>query len=325
MMNENFDEWIGKYLPREADTQDMKALEREMESNAALREQFLISQRIWQNSHISTGDEWDVEKGWQKFSDNIKGEVFVKAKTRNLSRTLAMAAALVLSLGVAFYLWSVQKPVVYTFNQENTQPLILLDGSKVYLNEGASVTVHSFKKKKRQVELEGEAFFEVSTIPNKPFTVSAGGTTTEVVGTTFNIAQAKDHTTIFVKEGKVIFRSQKNENVAVALTSGEAAVFQKGKVDRIVNPSPNMHAWHSKELSFINMPLSAVISDISSYFKKHDISIESDKVKNCRIYIPLSFKEPEIDSVLHAVALAINADIFMDGEKCIIRGGNCAF
>ena len=122
----------------------------------------------------------------------------------------------------------------------------------------------------------------------------------------------------------MIFRSESQKEVAVALTSGEAAVFQNDNIKRIINPSPNMHSWHSRELSFIkNMPFSDIISDIATYFGK-EISFDNDKVKNCRVTIPLSFKEPEFESVLQAVVGPVSAEFVMEGDKCIIKGGlNC--
>ena len=82
-----------------------------------------------------------------------------------------------------------------------------------------------------------------------------------------------------------------------------------------------MHSWYSRELSFVkNMPLSDIISDIATYFGR-EISFDNDKVKNCRVTIPLSFKEPEFESVLRAVVAPVSADYVMDGNKCIIKGG----
>ena len=70
------------------------------------------------------------------------------------------------------------------------------------------------------------------------------------------------------------------------------------------------------------MPLSSVIEDISAYFNQQ-IIIENEGAKSCRVNIPLAFKQPEIKSVLAAVALSINGDLAIEGDKCIIRGGYC--
>ena len=323
-MSETIEVRISRYLAGEAGIEEREALEKEMASNPALHEQFLTYQKIWLASHTESPVQWDVQKAWDRFSAEAKTESPVIRGTRTRSLSWAIAAALVLALGAAVFLWMDPKPAEYAYGQESSQPLVLTDGSKIYLNEGASVKVHSFKSRKRRVELKGEAFFEIAPDINKPFIVEAGNTLTEVVGTSFNIDQSNESTTIFVKSGKVIFRSEMQKNVALALTSGEAAIFQDDNIRRIVNPSPNMHSWYSRELSFVkNMPFSDIISDIATYFGK-EISFDNDKVKNCRVTIPLSFKEPEFESVLRAVVGPVSAEYVMDGNKCIIKGGlNC--
>lgn len=324
MMNEAIEMRFGRYLAGEAGIEEREALEKEMESNPGLREQFLLYQKIWQKGHIGHSLDWDVDSAWNKFTTDHSIELPQRSKNRTRSLSWAVAAAVVLALGAAVYLWMDSKTVTYAYGQEKTDPLVLADGSKIYFNESSSLKVHSFNKKKRIVELEGEAYFEVAPNPNKPFIVVAGNTLTEVVGTEFNIHQTDDQVTIFVNSGKVIFSSGKHENLAIALTSGEAAVFENEDIQRIPNPSPNIHSWHSRELSFNkNMPFSDIIADISTYFGR-EISFENENVKKCRVTIPLSFKEPEFESILAAVAAPVSAEVSIVGDKCIIKGGiNC--
>jgi ferric-dicitrate binding protein FerR (iron transport regulator) len=328
MMSETIEVRISRYLAGEAQGEEREAFEREMESDPALREQFLEYKRIWQLSHTEYPMQLDVEKAWGKFNSHIQAntEAVKLPMSRNRTRKLswAVAAALVLALGAAVFFWMERQPVEFAYVHGQTDPLVLSDGSAIYLNENARVKVHSFKNKKRRVDLTGEAYFEIKPDVDRPFIVEAGGTMTEVVGTSFNISNSPGKTTIFVKSGKVIFRSESQKEVAVALTSGEAAVFQNDNIKRIINPSPNMHSWHSRELRFIkNMPFSDIIADIATYFGK-EISFENEKVKNCRVTIPLSFKEPEFKSVLQAVVAPVSAEFVMEGDKCIIKGGvNC--
>lgn len=321
MMDKTIEVRIGRYLSGEADHDERRVLELEMKSNPVLLDQFEAYQRIWQVSQSPAPAIWDVEGAWNRFSQQqITGQQPV-SHYRLKKLSWAMAAMLVLALGASIFLWSRPSATTYAYDPENNQPIELSDGSVVYLNKNASIEVHPFGKKKRFVELKGEAYFDVQPDASKPFIVSAGSSLTEVVGTAFNLHESTQSVSIFVSKGKVIFSSGKEPTNAVALTSGEAARLENGSVRRIVNPSPNMHAWHSKELSFFNMPLSSVIEDVAAYFNQ-EITIENESIKSCRIYIPL-FREPEIKSVLTAVAVFVNGDLAIEGEKCIIRGGSC--
>jgi transmembrane sensor len=199
-------------------------------------------------------------------------------------------------------------------------PVILKDGTKVYLNKASSVTVYPFTKQKRHLELTGEAYFEVQPDKVRPFTIATGETMTEVVGTSFNIRQEEGRTHIFVNSGKIIFSSMEDEHIAVALTEGEAAVFGANKMELIANPSPNVNAWRTRQLRFIKMPLETVVADVSAYFDEK-IIIENEASKACIINIPIAFKKPEISSVLTAVAASINAKLVKEGDTYFIRGG----
>ena len=66
--------------------------------------------------------------------------------------------------------------------------LTLPDGSKVWLNADSRLTYHnSFNNSKREVELEGEAFFDVVKDTNRPFIVHTSGIDVKVLGTSFNV------------------------------------------------------------------------------------------------------------------------------------------
>ncbi|WP_414661174.1 FecR family protein [Horticoccus sp. 23ND18S-11] len=77
------------------------------------------------------------------------------------------------------------------------------DGSTLELNSASAARVR-FTAAERRVELEsGEAHFEVTHDPARPFVVSAGGVTVRAVGTAFNVRFASGTVEIMVTEGKV--------------------------------------------------------------------------------------------------------------------------
>ena len=70
--------------------------------------------------------------------------------------------------------------------------LILADGSKVYLNSGSSLVYPAvFAKDKREVYLDGEAYFEVSKEARRKFVVQTAYKAVEVLGTKFNVSVDK--------------------------------------------------------------------------------------------------------------------------------------
>jgi transmembrane sensor len=319
-MEENMEVRIGRYLSGEMTVHEREGFEHEMAQDQALKLLVDGNKRLWQLSSTEDSDNWDVDAAWSRFSKRTHQTT---EKTQNPTRRIALwaiAASAVLLISVYGLFFKSGSPVVYTYQEGIVEPITLEDGSKIFLNKNAEVTVSPFTNSKRKVALKGEAFFEVASDPTRSFIVNCGETVTEVVGTSFNIRQSTNETFILVTSGKVIFSPADGSQAAAALTAGEAAVFKNGKVELIANPSPNISAWRTNDLRFVKMPLSSAIEDISNYFNQ-DILIENEASKSCPINIPIGFKKPEINSVLKAVAASINAELVQEGNKFIIRGG----
>ena len=320
-MEETSEGRIGRYLSGEMTDTERSRFEQDAAADRELGSLLRDAQRIWDvQSPISSGS-WDTDQAWARFSSTHNvSPVPVSRKLPRRSLYWAAAASILLLAGVYTIFFRGGSPVTYAYQEGKTEPIILTDGSKIILNKASSVTVYPFTSKSRHLDLSGEAYFEVSSDPKRPFTISSGGTLTEVVGTSFNIRQTPGETRIFVHTGKIIFSSEKDSRVAVALTEGEAAVFAHDKMEMIANPSPNVSAWRTRQLRFVRMPMSTIIEDISTYFGQ-EVIIENESSRNCIINIPLAFKKPEITSVLEAVSATINAELVVEGNIYIIRGG----
>ena len=103
--------------------------------------------------------------------------------------------------------------------------IILPDKSKVRLNADSKLIFPAtFKGKNRKVTLEGEAFFEVTENPDKPFLVITKDLTTEVKGTSFNINAYYDQVYVAVASGLVT--SYKNKENGIYIQPGEMAIYR---------------------------------------------------------------------------------------------------
>jgi ferric-dicitrate binding protein FerR (iron transport regulator) len=321
-MKDSLEVRIGRYLSGEMTDHEKGVFEQDLNSDTVLKEQYIALSRIWLNIPEGVQEQWDTEIAWSRFS--ASNPQFRTLNTKGTRRFVywAAAAAVIVLLGTFALFFGNSSPVTYAYQEGISRPIILQDGSKVYLNKASDITVNRFSRKTRHIELEGEAYFEISPDPKRPFTIASGETTTEVVGTSFNIRQTHEGTTIYVHSGKVIFSARKDSKTAVALREGEAASFSQNRMEMIPNPSPNISAWRTGQLKFINMPLTEVIADISAYFDK-EILIENESIQACRITRTLP-KQAEIGAVLQSIALTINAKLVVEGNKYIIRGGSCS-
>jgi ferric-dicitrate binding protein FerR (iron transport regulator) len=321
-MKDSLEVRIGRYLAGEMSEQERAGFQQELASDPAMERAFLGYQRMWQAKPVEPKDQWDTDLAWINFEKDNTVIIAPFKKSRSNVLYWSIAASLVLVIGATFYFLSRSSSKTYLYTDAASSIIELKDGSKVHLNKTSAVTVFPFTKKGRQVELTGEAFFEVSPDVKRPFTITCGNTETTVVGTSFDIKQWKDEVHVYVQTGKVIFRSTEDREHALALQAGEAAYFENSNMRMVPNPSPNSNAWHTKELRLYKLSMEQAIADVSDYFGKV-IDIENPDIKACGVSITLPFKNPEIENVLKAISKSINAQLVQEKDQYIIRGGSC--
>lgn len=145
--------------------------------------------------------------------------------------------------------------------------LVLSDGSKVWLNAESSLKFPArFKGRERNVELNGEAYFEISKNKHMPFNVVANGTKIVVLGTHFNVMAYKDgegvKTTLL--EGAVALNKGRNTTVLKPGQQGiatAAGAFDVAEVD-----VKSAVAWKNGYFMFNNTDLPEVMRQLSRWY-----------------------------------------------------------
>ncbi len=151
-----------------------------------------------------------------------------------------------------------------TSKGQQSPALVLADGTKVWLNAASSIKFPvTFKGNLREVEMTGEAYFEVAHNPQKPFRVHVAGKEVEVLGTTFNINAYADENSIktTLLEGKVRLGN-------IQLSPGQQAVVNsRGAINLI--PQVNLQhetAWRNGFFAFSNAGLPEVMRELSRWY-----------------------------------------------------------
>ncbi len=102
----------------------------------------------------------------------------------------ALTALVFIGTGVGVWLQqhkSAQEMLVAVANEGMVKEVVLPDGSKVWLNNAAVLQYpREFSGNRRNVHLEGEAYFEVTKDRQRPFTVESDAMRVRVLGTSFN-------------------------------------------------------------------------------------------------------------------------------------------
>jgi transmembrane sensor len=164
--------------------------------------------------------------------------------------------------------------------------LILSDSTKVWLNSETTLKYPTnFSGDARNVELVGEAFFEVTKNKSKPFIVKSGDQIVEVLGTSFNISSYQEDSLIFTTliEGMVKVYLENNQESQQLLYPNHQSYLYKDKgfiSQRKVNPAPYI-AWKEGRFYFDNQTLEEIMSTLARWYDI-DIYITDDNIKKIR-------------------------------------------
>lgn len=143
--------------------------------------------------------------------------------------------------------------------------LVLEDGSRVVLDAGSAVAVEYAEARRSVRLLSGQAFFEVTPSPQRPFVVSAGQVDVTVTGTAFDVEKSEAGVVVSVQSGSVNVARHGAGKVA-ALTAGERVrVANNGPVSRGTMTPGDVGAWRDRRL----VAYDAVLRDVVNQVGRH--------------------------------------------------------
>ncbi|NGM61332.1 DUF4974 domain-containing protein [Sphingobacterium sp. SGG-5] len=148
--------------------------------------------------------------------------------------------------------------------------VILSDGSKVFLNAGSTLSFPaSFGVNDREVQLEGEAFFEVTPMPTKQFVVKVGQQQIRVYGTVFNVKAYRDepiHYTTLI-EGRISLKTQDSEKELFLQPGNQANYDQTTNRTVVSSVNPEIAAnWKDGWLAFDNRPMDEILRQVGRWY-----------------------------------------------------------
>lgn len=178
---------------------------------------------------------------------------------------LRIAACLIVGCTLYFMAGKFKKaqPSLITYSKYSTRKgerkeIRLSDGSIIMLNAASTIQIASdFGIKKRNVLLQGEAFFEVSKDKTRPFIIKTGKIQTQVVGTSFNINAYTDESSVSVAvaTGKVQVEKEDAKGKTLIgrdLTHNHMLVYdlKKDTYRQALADADLLSAWRTNKLVF---------------------------------------------------------------------------
>ena len=270
-----------------------------------------------------------AEKVHNEISKEINKKLFTQP---SLYRWSVAAAVLLLVIGIASWSWFFSSPNPTAMStptqwlsasptKGKTLTLTLPDGSTAILNSGSNLRYPAtFARKKREVQLDGEAFFEVTSNPKKPFIVKTEILTTEVLGTSFNIeafpSQNEARVTLVTGKVRVQAGAQQCE-----LHPSQQAVFHKTTQQIQVQTvaTNDFTDWKEGILRFRESSLPTVVQKIEKHYGVQ-IRLEVENAERC--YLSGTFVKEDLNVVLKQLTFihsGLNYE-YIDSQHLVLKG-----
>ncbi len=334
---------IAKYLSGNIGRKERQKLFAWVEDGAANQKFFDEMVHLWKVSvdYEEEPFEADVSKAWLRVEQQLesglpkRNSVRKSAKIRSLSNSIRLlgSVAVLLLLLVAGWWFSVKdagdpnRRVVLAAGRGEKKEVKLPDGSKVWLNVNSKISfVKNFEK--RQLDLVGEAFFEVVRNEKKPFEIFCDASRITVLGTVFNVRNypREDQVEVSVQRGIVALWKMNSFVAPTVLEAGETGIFDK-KFSRVLKEkrqNPNAASWKTKRLVFNDSPMPEVIKTLERYFGV-TIKTENDDILNCTFTNIGAFDPPGLEVIFKVFKFSMELEaVRQENGTYLLKGEGCA-
>lgn len=212
------------------------------------------------------------------------------------------------------------------------EQLILDEGSRVELNRGAEVDVR-FTPAERRVRLtRGEAHFQVTADPDRPFVVEAGGVLVSAIGTAFNVRLGSAEVEVLVTEGRVQVHEteatygQADGTHAVELpllVAGQSAkvALVPAALPVVMNVSTTeieaQLAWQPRMLDFPATPLEAIVAEFNRRNAPYRLIITDAEL--AELQVSAALRSDNVEGFVRLLEVGFGVQVERAGHEIRLR------
>ncbi len=194
-------------------------------------------------------------------------------------RRLAAAVGLALAASLAFFVLPTARLWLASDHHTGVAELRevqLEDGSRATLNAQTAIAVDYSQGMRSVTLLSGQAFFEVTRAPERPFVVKTGLVTVRVTGTAFDVAMSGSDVTVAVRSGSVNV-SETARGVIADLAGGQQVrVSRNGGLTRSAVSSDDVGVWRDRRLVVYDRRIRDVAREIAPHTNAAIMFTDSD-------------------------------------------------
>lgn len=322
--------WVAKLHDAEPTPQELEAFREWMNQSPEHRSEMRRMAKRWDELNVLT--ELAVPVETPKARRTWQNRLSATWEDKRFAGAFAAAAVLLIAIMVSPYFgFESGASSVYSTAIGEQRSVILPDNSRVLLNTNSQIKV-AYDRGVRNLHLiRGEAHFEVSKDPDRPFRVHAGKGIVRAVGTAFSVYLKEKVVELTVTEGVVEFNAiddQSDADVVEVFTGEKQVIVEAGysaTLDQVVKSIESVEAialpemtrklaWREGLLKFSGDPLEEVIEEVSRYTEL-SVVITDPELKGLRI--GGLFKVGETDKMFEALKSGFGVQVDYVNEKLV--------
>lgn len=299
------------YLQSTLTKEDANAFWDWIEADPVHKKLFFETKAVY-DACVSKDYFWDMDESWQRLLKKRQP----KRKPVTLWKRIASYAAIaLLAVGItsSFFIWmsaDEAKTVTSRYiggNGLEADIVVLADGTRISLGSKSIFYYESdFGQSERKIFLEGEAYFEVAPIANKPFIVQVNGQEIEALGTKFNVMAypADSIFTTTLLEGSVRISADKVAQTVV-LEPDQQFIFNRNRLTTKVQQvdASQYTSWTTGYYYFPEQRLESILHRLSHVYGIV-FTVHSPKL-NSTIFTGTFYRGQSIRDIMEIINLSV--------------------
>jgi len=296
-------------------------------------------------------DQWKNAQGKvnQEESDRIWANISGRIPAANISRHLvrrpwvavaaAMLGVVLLSGGLMYHIHRQAKVELVWKEVRNSSKDVkyirLEDGTQVWLNANSSLSYDEqyAHNGRREIRLEGEAFFDVTPDPLQPLTVHTRQLRTTVLGTSFDIRAwpSQDRTQVALVSGKVqvsaVVSGGLSDTIGTNAAAMDSMILSPGELlnyDGLTKRCAiaqkavygDMTEWIKGKIVLDNTLLPDILQQLEQLYK---VSISLDSGEAVKLRLSGQFRRGGIEDMLKNVLFPLDLTYSYDNGKYVVH------
>ena len=274
------------------------------------KEAFMAFEKLWIANNMAHRQTAAAEKarGFKAFWRSIHPEQHIRLWQSVSAAAAALLLALLASSILIPGLWRpAPETMVFSAPKGNISQVTLADGSTIWLNSSSKATITTYGNKKVEVDLQGEAYFDVPHNEAREFWVQTGHYRLLDLGTRFNVKYNPEDNLLstalfegaieFSTHDKVIIDDLKPGTMFSLDLSTKKITLAKADADFIT-------AWKKGKFVFVNKTLGQIAKELEEWYDVKFVFTD-DKVKE-ELFSGVIKRRTSIEHILKVLKLSAN-------------------